>query len=37
MEKCRKTYINEIGIIEHLMQFRAVKAEFEKRTAKGKD
>ena len=37
MEKCRKSYINEIGIIEHIMQFRAVKAEFEKRTAKGKD
>ena len=35
MEKCRKSYINEIDIIEHIMQFRAVKAEFEKRNAKG--
>ena len=37
MEKCRKSYINEIDIIEHIMQFRAVKAEFEKRMGRGTD
>ena len=35
IEKCRKGYINEIDIVEHIMQFRAVKAEFEK--VQGKD
>ena len=37
MEKCRKSYKKEIDIIEHIMQFRAVKAEFEKLSAKGAD
>ena len=36
MERCRTQYFKEVDIVEHIMQFREVKAEMENRADEGK-